>query len=416
MYDAMKESNGIHIPRWEYEANLKFGFNDTDQRIPVDMLIVDEVDSAGEWISKYVGVDLSRFECLTLHLDWPDAGLTVDDWREWAEGCVDKIRDRVKATEKSMREQTRMGRGDEAWSKEYRLLREVHRKLRRLSTMRAEDDWVVDERLSDDVGAGRGLKAVRFDPLMPGRYAEQVLWRGVEKVVMMSATVRRKTANLLGVADDEMEFAEYPSTFDPKRRPVIYVPSIMMNYRNEQDDKLMMMHLARVDQIIKGRLDRKGVIHAVSYRRAEFLRDNSDYGQYMIIHNSHNRTEAVAKFKAAEAPCILVSPSVDTGYDFSDDLARYTIIAKIPFASVQNKIVKARQERDPEYGLFIAAQTMVQMSGRAVRSSKDWAETFIVDDNWRWFRHRVKAFVPGWWLEAVQEVGVVPPPLVIEGV
>jgi hypothetical protein len=52
----------------------------------------------------------------------------------------------------------------------------------------------------------------------------------------------------------------------------------------------------------------------------------------------------------------------------------------------------------------------------AGNSESDWAETFIVDDNWRWFRHKVKAFVPGWWLEAVQEVGVVPPPLVIEGV
>ena len=366
MYDAMKESGGIHIPRWEYEVNREHGLGDTDPRTPIDMLICDEADLAGGWVSKYVGVDISRSECLALRLVWPDAGLVLNDWHGWAAELVDELGARVKAMEKSIRERARAGRGD-AWSAEYRMLRDFQRKLQRLATIQADDDWVLDERMSEDAGAGRSLKAIRFEPLMPGRYAEQVLWRGVEKVVLMSATVRPKTANLLGIGTDEMEFAEYPSTFDPKRRPVIFVPSIMMNFRNEQDDKLMHLHLARVDQIIKGRLDRKGVIHAVSYRRAEFIRDNSEYGQYMIVHNSHNRTEAVERFKSAAAPCILVSPSVDTGYDFSGELARYVIIAKIPFASTQDKVVKARQERDPEYGLFIAAQTVVQMSGRAVR-------------------------------------------------
>jgi Rad3-related DNA helicase len=270
----------------------------------------------------------------------------------------------------------------------------------------------LDEQLATGSVTGREyLNAVSLAPRLPANYAEAVLWRGVEKIVLMSATVRPKTAELLGIKPEEMSFTEYPSTFDPKRRPVIHVPSVMMNYRTEQDDNKMLWWLRRLDAVIAARLDRKGVIHGVSYKRSQFIRNNSEFGHLMLTHNAHDRAKVVEQFRNAPAPCILVSPSVDTGYDFGGDVCRYTIIAKIPFASVQDKLVKARQELDPEYGLFLAAQTIVQATGRAVRAESDWSEAFVLDDNFYWFYRKARKFLPQWWCDAVRQVDTVPPPL-----
>lgn len=399
MFDEKKEAEAIHVHPMIYELNEG---DPRDRRTPVRMLVLDEAHDAPEQLSKFVGVDLSRREVLSLHLEWPDSGLTLDDWRDWALATDQQVLARIAQHESKIR-----GSGGAKWSKEFKHLREMSRKLGKLAGMRVEDDWIMDEQEVE----GRSMKSVRFDPLSPGRYAESALWRGVERVVLVSATVRPKTAELLGIPPDELEFVEYGSTFSPSRRPTITVPSIQMNYRNEQDDDLMMQWLRVLDRVIEDRLDRKGIIHAVSYKRARFIIDNSRHRSAMMVHHSHNRDQVVREFRDADPPAILVSPSVDTGYDFPGDICRYQVIAKIPFASVRDRIIKARQDRDKDYGLYLAAQTLVQMTGRAVRSESDWAETLILDDQAFWFVSKVRKFLPQWWTEAYRREDGVPKPL-----
>ena len=121
----------------------------------------------------------------------------------------------------------------------------------------------------------------------------------------------------------------------------------------------------------------------------------------MMIHGTRDRASVVEEFRQREAPAILISPSVDTGYDFRDGEARWQIIVKIPFGSVQDKVLKARQEQDKDYGLYLAAQTLVQMSGRIVRSETDHGITIILDDQFSWFYGRVKRYMPRWFQEAM---------------
>ena len=411
-YDTLKEKSSLHIDPKLYEMKRELsGNNNDDPRKPVELLVCDEADKIefGE-LARFVGVDVSRRECLHLRIPWLDEGQTLEKWRHWAEDCEKVIDARVKDAESKLAS-ARKGSGQE-WSHDLRRLRDMKRKLSRLTTLKVEDDWILDEHTErDSLSGATHLKAVRFTPLYPARYAEQALWRGVKKIVLMSATVRPETARFLGIDPGEMTFLEFPSSFDPKRRPVIQVPSVQMNYRTEKDDRQMLWWLKKLDTIIGARQDRKGIIHAVSYARAQFIRDNSEFGRFMLIHNSRDREEVIEKFRRSPAPAILVSPSVDTGYDFAGDQCRYAIIAKLPFASVKDKLVKARQERDKEYGLFLAAQTLVQMSGRPVRSESDWAEIIILDDSFSWFYPKVKKFLPRWWMDAVRKVDAPPPPL-----
>jgi Rad3-related DNA helicase len=409
MFDALKDRDAIHIDPMLYAVAQETGSDEKDARIPVDMLVCDEAGDTGAELERHIGLQVSRRECLQLRLPWPDAGLSLDQWREWSQRQEATVKQRLAEWTERLRAGGN-GNGSKLWSREFKLLREMQRKLARLGEIRADDDWIMDEQADRDTG--EGLYAVRFAPLNPARYAEQALWRGVKKIVLMSATVRPKTAELLGIPPEQMKFIEYPSSFDKRRRPIIVVPSVMLNYRTERDDRLMRLWLDRIDTYISTRLNRKGIVHCVSYARGKFLADNSQYGSYMILHNSHDRAEKVEQFRQADAPSILVSPSVGTGYDFADNHARWAIIAKLPFASVNDPVIKARQQRDPEYQNFLVALELVQMTGRIMRSERDWGEVAIMDDAFgNWFYQRARKFMMAWWLDALVWVDGVPPPM-----
>jgi ATP-dependent DNA helicase DinG len=404
LHDGRKES--------EQSGNLQFGVDPemTGDR-PVGILFCDEAHTLIDALGMFIGEDISRRECLQLHLPWPDSGGTIDDWQCWAIEQCDGVSERLKDLEVQVRNGSNgSGRG---WTRELKHLRDIKRKLERLSTMQSADEWIISE--SDTNESAGTMSGVRFDPLSPARYAESALFRGIEKVVLVSATVRPKTAQMLGIASGDLEFVEYPSTFPVERRPIIHTPSHRMTYHTEQNDELMREWLAIFDGIVEPRLALgwKGIAHCVSYRRAKFIMDNSRHSQYMMIHSSFNRAQVIEEFKQSAGPRWLLSPSVDTGYDFPGDLCRVQIIVKLPFSSVTDPVVKARKQRDPDYDLYQTAQTLIQMSGRAVRSESDFAETWLLDDSLSWALPRMfaKGYIPRWWRAAFRSVDVAPSPV-----
>jgi Rad3-related DNA helicase len=408
MYDSLKES--------EQTGNLQFGIEpDITKDRPVSVLFCDEAHEIVSALGMFVGIDVTRRECLQLHLPWPDAGGTVGNWREWAEGNIESVSDRLKAAELRVRKGSGSNgsNGSNGWSRELKHLRDMYRKLERLSAMQLAGEWIITE--TDKNESAGTMSAVRFDPLNPARYAESALFRGIEKVVLVSATVRPKTASMLGIAQSDMEFIEYPSTFPVARRPVIHIPTIRMTYRNEQDDGLMSEWLKTLDAWIGPRiaLGRKGIVHAVSYARMKFIVDNSEYAWCMMTHGTWDRERRVAEFRRADGPCVLVSPSIGTGYDFAHGAARWQVIAKLPFASTQDPMVRARQERDKDYGLYQAAQDLQQATGRINRAESDWGETLILDQSVEWAipKMRAKGFLSRSWLEAFRSYDTAPEPV-----
>src|SRR6185369_10077336 len=144
-----------------------------------------------------------------------------------------------------------------------------------------------------------------------------------EKVVMVSATVRPETAQKLGIKPDQTDFREYPSTIPKANRPVIYSPAAHMNRNVTAAGKRDWS--TRIDQIIGRRLDRKGIIHTVSYPRAIEVYSGSEYKERMLLHDSTNTREVIARFKASREPLVLISPVLDTGYDFPYGQAEFQI-------------------------------------------------------------------------------------------
>jgi len=220
-------------------------------------------------------------------------------------------------------------------------------------------------------------------------------------VLLTSGTLTRSTATQLGIHPDLLDYQDYPSPFNPNRAPIYrYNTGIRWDNRTSREDQLFMISL--MDNLIRARMDRKGIIHTVSYERQKLICAASQYGGVMRGNspaqkkgyrtagynaaNDVNSTAAVVgAFKSAAAPALLVSPTVTTGWDFPMRDCEYQLVPKLPFPDGSSRIMRARAKVDPDYAANLCAVEIQQICGRGMRGEMDQCETFIMDEHAKWF-------------------------------
>lgn len=361
-----------------------------------DLLILDEAHDADKELENFLTLEISVDDAHSIQTKL----LKTDDvriWRDWANHHRGALASRIELRETYPPK-------DIEGARDLRHMKMLLGKLKRLSELDPLA-WILD---------ADGLRA-KFAPIRVSQYAEEHLFRKIPHVLLMSATMTRKTTQLLGIPADQLTFWECPSRFPVERRPIICVnthPSVRVDARMRDDDKLMW--LRRIDRLIEPRraLGRKGIIHTVSYQRTKELLASSEHRDLMLVHDTANTREMVQQFKASKEPVILVSPSMVTGYDFPNDQCRYNIIAKVPIPDMRGPIMSVRKEIDPELSGYLAMIKLIQACGRAVRGPEDWAETFVIDDHFSdWFLSKYRKHAPRWFLEAIRYVDTYPEPL-----
>lgn len=410
-YDAYRlasyRSSKLVVTNYAYFMSIyKYG----DGLGPFDLLVLDEAHNAVDELGKFVGTELrpAEVEAARPGAKKMPAGSDQENWMHWASTLsidvlaeLDSIRAAIKSSERGGAMRARLNHSMLRKAKD---LRNLLHKLTTIADMNG--DWVIDH-MEDE----RGRPLVKFDPVWPGEYAESRLFIGIPKVVMVSATVRPKTAHMLGVKPQDLDFREYPSTFNKVNRPVIFVPTAAMNRRSANAGKRE-WHM-RIDQIIARRPNTKGIIHTVSYNRAREVYGGSEFKDRMLMHDSTNTRDVIYRFKQSTQPLILISPVMSTGYDFPYDQARWQIIAKVPFPVSTDKIMKARSERDKEYRDYITMIALVQTAGRICRAEDDWGETIIIDNDFGWWMGKAGyRLAPKWFTESVREEATLGMPLV----
>jgi ATP-dependent DNA helicase DinG len=362
-----------------------------------DLLIIDEAHEADKELEAFLTLEITGDDTHAIGSKFLSSA-RLEDWRDWATYHKLNLAMKVESFA-AFPPSTPEGQ------REARKLKTVLGKLTRLSTI-LPIDWIADI----------DGKVAKFAPMKVAAYAEKHLFRGIPHVVLMSATLTRKTTQLLGIAPEALSFWECPSRFPLSHRPVISInttPTVRVDARMSDDTKYMWMR--RIDRLIQPRRDIgwKGIIHTVSYQRMKELLASSDHRDIMITHDTAGTREAIRIFKASTGPAILVSPSIVTGYDFPDDECRYQIIGKVPLPDMRGAIMQARNEFDKEYSGYLAMQKLVQACGRPVRNPWDWAETFIVDDHFLWFLKKYRKHAPRWFLDAIEYVESFPEPLTL---
>jgi len=263
------------------------------------------------------------------------------------------------------------------------------------------NNWVLESNYNEK----SKQKELSLEPIWAFDYLDKYIFSKYDMVFLMSGTILDKNlfCMLNGLDVDKAVYYSIDSPFPVKNRPVFYMPLGKMSFKSKEDT--FKKYVPYIQKILNKYPDKKGIIHTNSFELASWIsRDLKD--SRLVYHDSSNKDEVLQKHFISEKPTVLVSPSMDTGVSFDDDLARFQIIAKIPYPSLASQKNKLRQKNNPEWYSWKTISGLIQMSGRAVRSVDDYADTIIIDGSFSDLLKYSGQYFPKWFQEAIKRINV----------
>jgi ATP-dependent DNA helicase DinG len=240
-------------------------------------------------------------------------------------------------------------------------------------------------------------KSIEIKPVYASDVAEQALFSKANQFIHMSATICgfSQYVKCLGLENSNWTKIEIDNPIPAENRKIVVFP--MFSLGREFDNWKPYYHL--MNRIVEKHSGESGIIHTPSFDLARKLESSlgKQHASRAIVSNK--RTEIMEHLRTKGN--IVISPSVAQGYDFKDDLARWQIIAKIPFGYLGDPHIKLNSKRNPKWYKRNAILKTVQSSGRVVRGVNDFGITYVLDASiLRMFDSDADLF-PEWFLDAV---------------
>lgn len=201
--------------------------------------------------------------------------------------------------------------------------------------------------------------------------------------LLMSATIGdfNEFAKISGLDKDTFKAISIPSTFDFSNSPVCISNANKMSYA-EKDTSIVQIVKQIVD-ICRESQTSKGIIQTGNYQNSSKLKEMLPYD---VLHRCIFYNGSVDKAKALDAFTmdpkdnkILVGPTLIEGLNFPDDMCRFQICMKVPYAFLGNEYVKKKMEYVEGWYEYDALNKICQGIGRGIRHKNDWCKTFILD-------------------------------------
>lgn len=259
--------------------------------------------------------------------------------------------------------------------------------------------WVMDgEKLSS------GRYRVELKPVWVDRFLQNNVWSRADKVVLSTAT--------LPFRDDPNEWFERLGR-DPSSAKVISkpMPFPVENRKIRADYQIDNMSsggvkdnwdeiVQTIDELSEKHAGEKGLIHTVSYDRAERLHD--EFPDKTVLHEQDSTADAssIINYWQHSDSQILLTPSMTEGVDLKGDMCRWQVILKVPYRSLGDPRVDYLLNEEGDWNWYndVAAREMIQAAGRIVRSEDDYGTTYVFDEA---FDRVMSGRTPDWFEEAI---------------
>jgi Rad3-related DNA helicase len=357
------------------------------------MLILDEGHNTEMALLDETDIEITSRHQLQYKLNSIPRGAKTEKYQEWTAKIVAKAIESYIQEEEKIKHLTPDDRVSS--SQKVSSARKLLGRLARFISSVALDEWVAWT---------NNENVVTIRPLTPKLHAGRMLFDHADMVVIMSATIldlKTFTRNL-GIEEHDCEFLALPSDFPRENREIHYHPVGSMAYDHQQDTLPLLAHFVRT---VLSRLHptQKGIVHTHTRRINEYLINAlSDLTNRIITYNdSKDRERAVRIHRASLLPTVLFTPGMAEGLDLKDDLSRFQVVCKVPYPYLDH-YTKLRMKLDPMWYQWRTALTLVQATGRSVRSKDDYAITYVLDADFGRFVARNKSCLPRWWLDAIR--------------
>lgn len=218
----------------------------------------------------------------------------------------------------------------------------------------------------------------------------------VKKLFFLSGTINRKDVEDMGLGDRRICVIDAPSPIPVERRPLhLDLRFNLSAAANGRDIPKLADYLAQLAETKPGR----GFIHA-PYALAKSLSLLLHNHPRFLFHNTSNKQAIFKEFQETDGK-VMVASGMYEGIDLADDLARWQVICKVPWANLTEPAMQYLAQQDPEGYANEAARLVVQAYGRVCRNPNDFGETFIVDRSFRRLYNDYRELFPGWFCDAV---------------
>lgn len=357
-----------------------------------DLLVCDEGHRLLDILTQFETVKLDGGLCRKLKMPVQGFGWLTEA-QEWARAEQSKVQSHM---------QDAIINGD----RKAKLWVQLHRQIG--NVLGAPEDTIT-------LKTGEVLEAA---PLWP-RKAAGALFRSAHAILIQSATLYggHTLADLLGLhlgsavdfrdpAHPAMPYQFYtvPSPFNSARWPTYFRPVVSL--RKSSSDA----EWGRMAEVVHDYVHRyssvKGVIHVAARNQVPRVcsvvsRCSECRGRLLTPDEraGRNRAALLEEFRRARPGKWLCHYSVGEGEDFSGDLGRIQLIAKVPYPDLGDKLTRLRSEEPGVGRRMYAAMTLAkiaQTSGRVMRHEGDFGETVILDGSFRRLWQWHKDLSPTW--------------------
>lgn len=400
-----KEAKTCFIEAPESITNFSYFFAETTysgKLTPRDVLVIDEAHNTDAEMSKFIEVSVSeRFAQTVLNLQMPKSLNSERAAFDWIKNVyTTKLTSHLKHIETMFEQHAGLRekvKEFDALSRQIEMLDKHLSKVNKFIELFDEDNWVLSVTEAEDQKSRR----IEFKPIDISPYSEQTLFKMGRKVLMLSATIlnHRAFCESLGVPLEQASFFSLPSPFPVENRPVL-VSSIGKMSASEIDNTLPKLAEA-IKQILATHPNEKGLIHCHSYKISNYIMKNIK-NKRLITHKSDDREDVLNQHLTSSLPSVLVTPSMTEGIDLKGDASRFQIICKVPYPYLGDKLVQKRMRKWSWWYPLQTAKTVIQSLGRSIRSSDDFAVSYILDSDWNRFYGQNQDMFPETFKEAVQ--------------
>ncbi len=365
------------------EVNYIGAFSDSD------LVIVDEFDTLEDQLMSFIEVVITQKQLDSIGVNPPKYKTKYEAWIEWANSAIKQLSSQLRDIEQYMTSD---------WALEdFKLLKKIKRIEKLLTKLmffvnNVDNTWIWYQ--SQDRWV--------FKPVWVSKFGEYAFWRHAKKIFGMSATildVNQVCANV-GLYKPSTYMA-LPSPFPKENRPVYYQP--VANVTNRLMDVALPRLARALNEIMEKHPNDRILVHTVSYKVRDYLRKKIS-SKRLVTHGTQDRAMVLEMFKKTQSPLVLLSPSMDRGVDLPGDECRVVVIAKVPYPDLGDPQVSRRVYGSKDGDSWYAHKTIstvVQMSGRAVRSESDHAITYILDEQFDKILSTHRKMFPEWFKEAI---------------
>ena len=169
------------------------------------------------------------------------------------------------------------------------------------------------------------------------------------------------------------------SDWDPLKSPIVCCATSNMSYSNGRAS--IDSAIKKIDRLLDSHSSERGIIHTTTNVIMNSLLESSLHAARLYTYNgTAEKLELLKRIRELPSNAVLCGPSLFTGIDLSDELARFNIIFKLSFPNVSSQLWSRRYKFQKDVYFGETAAVLEQSAGRSTRHAGDWSTTYILDD------------------------------------